>query len=84
MMPPPTWRLVSAAMRMGACAAKVERLIAAYDPDIVQIEYMELAALAERRRGRARWIMSLHDVYVSGNAEDSATDRVQHDLLRPL
>jgi len=61
---------------------EVERLIAAYDPDIVQVEYMELAALAERRRGRARWILSLHDVYVSGKAEDAATDRLQHILLR--
>jgi GT2 family glycosyltransferase len=61
---------------------EVERLIAAYDPDIVQVEYMELAALAARRRGRARWILSLHDVYVSGKAEDAAADRAQHDLLR--
>lgn len=61
---------------------EVERLVAAYDPDIVQVEYMELAALAMQRRSRARWVLSLHDVYLGGRPEDAALDRHQHDLLR--
>jgi GT2 family glycosyltransferase/glycosyltransferase involved in cell wall biosynthesis len=61
---------------------EVERLVAAYDPDIVQIEYMELAALAALRRGRARWLLTLHDVYLGGQPGDAASDRFQHDLLR--
>jgi len=43
---------------------------------------MELAALASVRRGRARWLLSLHDVYISGRPEDAAHDRWQHDILR--
>ena len=59
---------------------ELERLIAVYDPDVVQVEYMELAALAERRRGRARWVLSLHDVYLGSG--DDAHDRFQNELLR--
>jgi len=61
---------------------EVERLVAVYDPDIVQIEYMELAALGALRRGRARWLLSLHDVYLGGRPEDTASDRFQRELLR--
>ncbi len=61
---------------------EVERLVAVYDPDIVQVEYMELAALAASRRGRARWLLSLHDVYLGGRPQDAASDRFQSELLR--
>jgi len=50
---------------------ELEHLIARYDPDIVQVEFMELAALGAERRGRARWVLALHDVYLSGGADDA-------------
>ncbi|UXI69698.1 glycosyltransferase [Tahibacter amnicola] len=58
---------------------ELERLIALYDPDIVQIEFMELARLAELRRGRAKWLLALHDVYVRGN--DTSFDEPQHAAI---
>ena len=61
---------------------EVERLVAVYDPDIVQVEYMELAALAASRRGRARWLLTLHDVTLGGRPQDVVSDRFQRDLLR--
>jgi GT2 family glycosyltransferase len=51
--------------------AELDRLIDRHDPDIVQIEFMELAALGAARRGRARWVLALHDVYLSGNGDDA-------------
>ena len=51
--------------------AELERLIERYDPDLVQVEFMELAALAAARRGRARWLLALHDVYLSGQPDDA-------------
>ena len=44
----------------------LEHMIDRYDPDIVQVEFMELAGLAAKRSGRARWVLALHDVYLSG------------------
>jgi len=49
----------------GLCET-LERMIERYDPDIVQVEFMELAGLAATRSGRARWLLALHDVYLSG------------------
>ncbi|HEX3124074.1 MAG TPA: glycosyltransferase, partial [Rhodanobacteraceae bacterium] len=54
----------------GLCK-EFERMIERYDPDIVQVEFMELAALAAARTGRARWLLALHDVYLSGNPPSS-------------
>jgi GT2 family glycosyltransferase len=59
---------------------ELERLIALYDPDIVQVEFMELALLADQRAGRARWLLALHDVYLSGNG--SAGDAAQVAALQ--
>ncbi|HYR89439.1 MAG TPA: glycosyltransferase [Terriglobia bacterium] len=42
-------------------AAQLRALILMYDPDIVQIEYVELAKLVEMR-DRRPWILTLHDV----------------------
>jgi len=50
---------------------KLEHVIALYDPDIVQVEFMELALLADRREDRARWLLALHDVYLSGGGGDN-------------
>ncbi|TLY48981.1 MAG: glycosyltransferase [Gammaproteobacteria bacterium] len=53
---------------------ELERLVALYDPDIVQVEFMELALLADQRasnpESRARWLLALHDVYLRGNNGD--------------
>jgi glycosyltransferase involved in cell wall biosynthesis len=42
-------------------AAQLRALILMYDPDIVQIEYVELAKFVEMRDSRP-WILTLHDV----------------------
>ena len=53
---------------------ELERLIALYDPDIVQVEFMELALLTDRRAQtpgrRPRWLLALHDVYLEGGDGD--------------
>jgi len=51
---------------------ELRRLVAAYRPDIVQVEFMELALLADQRGGSgARWLLSLHDVYLDGGEHDA-------------
>ncbi|WP_347259737.1 glycosyltransferase [Rudaea sp.] len=63
---------------------KLERMIALYDPDVVQVEFMELALLADHRpdhhAGRARWLLALHDVYLAGDG--SAGDAAQIAALQ--
>ncbi|MBS0590926.1 MAG: glycosyltransferase [Proteobacteria bacterium] len=60
---------------------KLEQMVARYDPDIVQVEFMELARLAEQRGGgRARWLLALHDVYLRGDG--GADDTRQCDAMR--
>jgi GT2 family glycosyltransferase/glycosyltransferase involved in cell wall biosynthesis len=63
-----------------AMRAELERLIAVYDPDLVQVEFMELAALRPARPGRARWLLSLHDVYLDGGAHDAVQRRALKDF----
>lgn len=58
--------------------AELRRLLATYQPDVVQVEFMELAALATERTGRERWLLALHDVYLDG----SAYDATQLELMR--
>jgi len=41
---------------------QLKRLIAVYAPDIVQVEFTELARLVEDRDAHARWAITLHDV----------------------
>ncbi|MEO7251463.1 MAG: glycosyltransferase [Arenimonas sp.] len=55
--------------------AELERLIAVYDPDVVQLEFIELAALRPTERGRARWVVDLHDVYHDGGSNDAVFNR---------
>ena len=59
---------------------ELARLIALYDPDIVQIEFMELALLADQRAGNAQWLLALHDVYLNGDG--SASDTAQIAALK--
>ena len=56
--------------------SELERLIALYDPDIVQVEFMELALLADQRSGRARWLLALHDVYLNGDGSASDAEQI--------
>jgi glycosyltransferase involved in cell wall biosynthesis len=64
----------------GLCNA-LARMIERYDPDIVQVEFMELAALAAARSGRARWLLALHDVYISGDPQDASSDSAQRTAI---
>jgi len=57
---------------------ELQRMLERYDPDIVQVEFMELAALGAVRGGRARWLLALHDVYLSGGAGDAAQIEAMH------
>ncbi|HEX7915487.1 glycosyltransferase [Rudaea sp.] len=50
---------------------KLEHMIALYAPDVVQVEFMELALLADRREDHARWLLALHDVYLNGDGGDN-------------
>jgi len=68
-------RYVYAAMQ-----SELDRLIAVYDPDLVQIEFMELAALRPSQRGRAPLLLSLHDVYLNGSADDAAQREAMRDF----
>ena len=61
--------------------AALAHLIERYDPDIVQVEFMELAQLAAGRSGRARWLLALHDVYLSGRGQDAPDDAIQGAAL---
>ena len=54
-------------------AASLQSLIAACDPDIVQIEYVELAKLIEMKDGRP-WILTLHDVLLDASATGSSKE----------
>lgn len=56
---------------------ELDRLIAVYQPAVVQVEFMELAGLGVSRPGDACWCLDLHDVYLDGGA----TDALQRDLL---
>jgi GT2 family glycosyltransferase len=59
--------------------AELRRLLALYRPDVVQVEFMELAALIdEREPDGARWLLALHDVYLDGGPHDA----LQLRLLR--
>lgn len=60
---------------------ELDRLVAIHDPDIVQVEFMELALLADMRQGRARWLLALHDVYLSGDADAQAADALQRTAM---
>ncbi|MEO8672867.1 MAG: glycosyltransferase [Tahibacter sp.] len=60
---------------------EVARLLSLYDPDIVQVEFMELAEMAQEPHGRARWVLGLHDVYIGHAGTPAEDDTRQHALL---
>jgi len=60
--------------------AEIERLAASYGADLVQIEYIELAALIENRKDAVPWSITLHDVLFSETGE-SPEDRFEAALI---
>lgn len=62
---------------------EMRRLMAVYKPDVVQVEFMELAGLVALRQGDARWCLDLHDVYLDGGADDALQRKLlsRYDVL---
>ncbi len=62
-----------------ALARQLRTLVQIHNPDIVQIEYVELAKLVEMRDSRP-WILTLHDVLLdeSGNSRDEDEFELQY------
>lgn len=57
---------------------ELARLLALYQPDVVQLEHMELAGLIDQRGSAARrtpWLITLHDVVQDGSAQDAELHR---------
>src|ERR1035441_10872338 len=66
---------------------ELNRILRVYRPDLVQIEYVELALLSRRREGRTPWILTLHDVLLSGVSCQSLEDNFERKWIakvRPL
>lgn len=61
-------------------ATETERLAAVYGASLVQIEYVELAALVEKRRRGIPWSITLHDVLFSSGRR-SPEDRFEAGLI---
>ena len=67
--------------------AAVDAAVAGFAPDLVEVEYAELAALVRRRAPGTRWILDLHDAYgpadfaVPADAEAFARDLAAFDAL---
>jgi glycosyltransferase involved in cell wall biosynthesis len=60
---------------------ELRRIMAAYHPQLVHIEYVELALLARRRKGRTPWILTLHDCLLSGAAEPTREDAFEREWI---
>jgi GT2 family glycosyltransferase/glycosyltransferase involved in cell wall biosynthesis len=61
-----------------ALARQLRALVQIHNPDIVQIEYIELAKLIEER-DRRPWILTLHDVWLG---EPGANSRYEDEFER--
>jgi glycosyltransferase involved in cell wall biosynthesis len=61
-----------------ALAVQLRRLVEVHAPDIVQIEYVELAKLIEHRDQRP-WILTLHDVLLE-SADKGTRDEDEFEL----
>ena len=65
-------------------ANELSRILTVHRPDLVQIEYVELALLARRRNGRTPWILTLHDVLLSEAFRQSAEDIFEREWIGKL
>jgi hypothetical protein len=63
--------------------ALVRSALQRYEPDIVQIEHVELAELVELRSARQRWVLGLHDAYGAADFVDPASARRFGDVTLP-
>lgn len=64
-------------------AAAVDAALATFRPDVVQVEYAELAPLVRRRAPGACWVLDLHDAYGRGDFAAAAdADAFAHDLAQ--
>jgi glycosyltransferase involved in cell wall biosynthesis len=60
---------------------ELSRILNTYLPDLVEIEYVELALLARRKQGRTPWILTLHDVLISGAVPPSREDLFERESI---
>ncbi len=60
-------------------SATLQQLIESYRPDLIQIEFMELARLIEDRVDELPWALSLHDVMIG--VDGGETDPEQQALI---
>ena len=51
---------------------ELERVLDDYQPDLVQVEFTELAALIEHRRAEQKWVLGLHDVNLGQGGQNRA------------
>jgi GT2 family glycosyltransferase len=59
---------------------ELRRLLESYEPAVVQVEFVELAAAVEERRDGAAWFITLHDVLFTDDGA-TADDRFEHALV---
>ena len=66
----------------GALRQQTEFLLECYRPELVQIEFMELAPMIDLRRNGTPWVLTLHDVFLAEKpAERPAEDHYELELI---
>ena len=60
---------------------ELQKRLACDKPDLVQIEFMELARLVEMKRGGKPWVITLHDVPFSGTHEKPTEEDIFESAL---
>ncbi len=65
-----------------ALVAAVRAAQARYEPQLVQVEFAELAPLVRERRPGERWILGLHDAYGPADFASAEAARLAHDLVQ--
>jgi GT2 family glycosyltransferase/glycosyltransferase involved in cell wall biosynthesis len=61
----------------------VEAALRRYQPDLVQIEHIELASLNRLRLPSQRWILGLHDAFLASDFHDCAEgERLQLNIMQ--
>ncbi|HWZ70479.1 MAG TPA: glycosyltransferase [Casimicrobiaceae bacterium] len=61
----------------------VQAALRRYRPDLVQIEYVELASLSRLRLPSQRWILGLHDAFAATDFNDRAEgDRLEQSVVQ--
>jgi glycosyltransferase involved in cell wall biosynthesis len=64
-----------------ALRQELARIVDCYSPALVQIEFVELAGLVEERRSGTPWVLTLHDVLLSGNLS-SEENQFERKLMK--